>query len=118
MRLQAFMAPVSFEARILAPAERLLDALSDPIGRVRTGGALLLAFMLLWTLYGLLAHGGTDVIPDVAQGVLWSRQPALEHHPPLMGWTYRIWFTVFPLADWASYLLAAVNTTVTLWIVW
>src|SRR5438093_1553679 len=98
MRPQAFMAPVSFETRILAPAECLLDALSDPSRRARTGAALLLAFMLLWTLYGVLAHAGADVIPDVAQGVLWSRQPSLEHHPPLMGWAYRIWFAVFPLA--------------------
>jgi 4-amino-4-deoxy-L-arabinose transferase-like glycosyltransferase len=106
------------DLRILAPAERLLDALVDPARRDRAVAVLLVSFVVLWTLYGVLAHGGYDVNWDVAQALLWSREPALQHHPPVLAWVYKAWFILFPVADWASYLLAATVVGITLWFVW
>ena len=80
----------SFEIRILEPVERLFDALCDPSRGTRIYMALLIAFLILWTLYGVLAHEGLDVNPDVGEALLWSRQPALAHHPPMMDWIYRL----------------------------
>src|SRR6185369_1207615 len=33
-------------------------------------------------------------------------------------WVVTFWFTIFPRADWAAYLLATTNAGVTLWICW
>ena len=72
----------------------------------------------MWTLYFVLSHGGVDVNWDVNEGVLWSRDAAFGHHPPLTAWVYAVWFGVFPRADWASYLLAGFCNGITLWISW
>jgi 4-amino-4-deoxy-L-arabinose transferase-like glycosyltransferase len=52
--------------------------------------------------------------------VAWSRETGwgTPKHPPLGAWLVRVWFSVFPLADWAYYLFAMVVATVALWIAW
>ncbi len=56
----------------------------------------------------------------MGEAVAWSREPALgtPKHPPMSAWLVRLWFLVFPLEDWAYYLLAIVLATVALWIAW
>ena len=68
----------------LAPAEFLFDALTDPPQRRRTFVVVLLGFLAVWTLYGVLAHGGADVHPDVSQVVLWSRELTLQQICPVL----------------------------------
>jgi 4-amino-4-deoxy-L-arabinose transferase-like glycosyltransferase len=90
---------------------RLIDALADPARRRR--GALVFAFGYgtLWLIYGLIAKSSQDLNADMAEMVVWTREPALGYpkHPPLLAWVLWAWFRIFPLADW-SYILLAVIT--------
>lgn len=102
------------------PVWRLADALVDPARRDRAVAVALLAYVAVWTLYGALAKGSQDIHFDMGEVVAWSREPAwgTSKHPPLSAWLATAWFAVFPLADWAYYLLAIVVATVGLWVAW
>ena len=111
-------APDSKRAPTRAVA-RLFDALTDPLRRERTAAACIIGFVAAWTLYALIAKGSQDVHQDVGELIAWSREPGLGYsHPPLGVWIVTLWFTVFPRADWAAYLLATSNAGLTLWICW
>ncbi len=104
----------------LIPFEHLAEALLDPRRRERAVLLALVCYVALWTLYGVLAKGSQDLHSDMGELVAWSREPALGYpkHPPFGAWLVKGWFSIFPLADWAYYLLAIVNATVALWIAW
>jgi hypothetical protein len=98
---------------------RLFDALTDPLRRERTAVVCIIGFVAVWTLYAVISKGSQDVHQDVGELVGWSREPGLGYnHPPLSVWIVTLWFTVFPRADWAAYLLATTNAGVALWICW
>jgi len=86
---------------VLGPLDRLAAALVDPVRRERTAVQVLVAYVALWTLYGVLAKGSQDVHFDMGEAVAWSREPALGYakHPPLSAWVVKAWFTFLPLAD-------------------
>lgn len=108
------------DRRALAFADRLVARLTDVSRRERSVIAVLLVYVGLWTLYGLFAKASQDVNYDSAELVAWSRELALGYpkHPPLATWLVRAWFTLFPIADWAFYLLAMVSAALGLWIAW
>jgi 4-amino-4-deoxy-L-arabinose transferase-like glycosyltransferase len=101
-------------------AERLLDALSDPLRREWHVVLVLLAYVGLWTLYGVIAKGAQDIHPDMSEQFVLARELAFGYpkHPPLAMLIVRLWFAVFPTADWAYYLLAMANAALALWIAW
>ena len=105
---------------VLGPLDRLAALLVDPRHRERTAAQLLLGYVAVWTLYAVLAKGGQDLHFDMGEAVAWSREPAFGYskHPPLSAWVVKAWFTIFPLADWAYYLLAMVSAGLALWIAW
>lgn len=107
-------------SRLLKPAERLLDALTDPARRERTVVGVLAAYVVVWTLYGVLAKASQDVHFDMAEMVAWSRELAFGYpkHPPLAAWIVAAWFAVFPVSDWAFYLLAMMVAASALWLAW
>jgi hypothetical protein len=100
--------------------ERLLAALTDPLRRDRAVAAILLAYVAVWTLYGMLAKGSQDIHADMAEQFALSRDLAWGYgkHPPLAMAVVRAWFTIFPTADWAYYLLAMATAGLALWIAW
>ncbi len=114
------MRVVDLGGALLGPLDRLAAALVDPRRRERTAVRLLIGYVGVWTLYGVLAKGSQDVHFDMGEAVAWSREPAFGYskHPPLSAWVVRAWFTIFPLADWAYYLLAMVLAGLALWIAW
>jgi hypothetical protein len=103
-----------------SPFERLLDALIDPKQRDQTVLAVLGSYLLVWTLYGVLAKANQDLHPDMTELIAWSRDPALGYpkHPPFAAIVVRAWFAFFPITDWAFYLLAILTPTLALWISW
>jgi 4-amino-4-deoxy-L-arabinose transferase-like glycosyltransferase len=105
---------------VLGPIDRLAAPLVDPNRRERTAAQLLVAYVVVWTLYGVLAKGSQDLHFDMGEAFVWSREPAFGYakHPPLSAWVVKAWFTVFPLADWAYYLLAMTLAGLALWIAW
>ncbi len=106
-------------APILA-AGRWRDALSDPARRERAVLVSLALYVLLWTVYGTIAKSSQGLHPDMTEIVAWSRDLSLGYlkHPPLAAWLVRLWFTVFPVAEWSYYFLAMLMPAVALWIVW
>jgi 4-amino-4-deoxy-L-arabinose transferase-like glycosyltransferase len=108
------------DIRLLAPIERLVGALTDPARCERAVVGVLLAYAACWTLYGVLAKGNQGIHYDMAELVMWAREPALGYpkHPPLAAWLVRGWFSLFPFADWAFYLLAITFASLALWLAW
>jgi 4-amino-4-deoxy-L-arabinose transferase-like glycosyltransferase len=90
---------------------RLIDALADPARRRRGALVFVAGYGTLWFIYGLIAKSSQDLNADMAEMVVWTREPALGYpkHPPFLAWVLWGWFKVFPLADW-SYILLAVIT--------
>jgi 4-amino-4-deoxy-L-arabinose transferase-like glycosyltransferase len=108
------------QGRLLAPAERLASALTDPVRRERTVALVLIGYVAIWTLYGVLAKSSQDLHVDMTEVAAWARELALGYpkHPPLSAWIAAAWFAVFPAADWAFYLLSMTVVGATLWIAW
>ena len=99
---------------------RLIDALTDPARRERAMLAVLAGYAALWTVYGVIAKSSQDLHFDMTELIGWAREPALGYpkHPPLAAFMVKLWFAIFPLADWSYYLFAVVVATLTLWIAW
>ena len=106
--------------RWLKPIERLIDALTDATRRERAILLVLAAYILLWTLYGIIAKASQDMQFDAAELVTWARQPALGYtkHPPLAAWLVGAWFSLFPVRDWTYYLFAMTYAGLGLWMAW
>ena len=107
-------------AGFLRPFRRIADALADPTRANTTAFALIAGYVLVWWLYAVIAKGSQDIHFDMGEVVSWSLVPAYGYpkHPPFPAWVAAAWFTVFPYADWAYYLLSTVSIGVALWFVW
>src|ERR1700747_1055754 len=90
------------------PAAWLLARIRDP----EPGLLLVLTFALLhaliWAQTLTKLKAAQDVHMDVAEAFAWGQkfQWGYGKHPPLSGWIAGLWFLLFPVADWATYLLA------------
>ena len=93
---------------------RLLDALADPSRRRRAALVFVIGYGVLWFIYGAIAKSSQDLNADMAEMIVWMREPALGYpkHPPLLAWILFLWFKVFPLADWAYILLAVLTLAI------
>ena len=91
----------------------IVDGLCDPKRWRRTTLLLVLAFAVAWMLYGVIAKSSQDLNADMAEMVIWAREPALGYpkHPPLLAYVVKFWFSIFPLADWAFTLLAVTTVS-------
>jgi len=101
-------------------AGRLRDALVNPAKRERTIIGSLACYVLIWAAYGTISKSAQGLNPDMTELIAWSRDLSLGYlkHPPFAAWLAWIWFAVFPIADWAFYLLAMLMPATALWIVW
>jgi len=91
----------------------MIDSLCDPTRRRRVMLALVCAYGAAWTIYGVIAKSSQDLNADMAEMVIWAREPALGYpkHPPLPAFVLKLWFAIFPHADWAYTLLAAITVS-------
>jgi 4-amino-4-deoxy-L-arabinose transferase-like glycosyltransferase len=93
--------------------------LIDPARRERYVLLALVAYMLIWTIYGTIAKSSQGLHTDMTELIAWSRDLAWGYkHPPLAAAIVRLWFSVFPVAEWSYYLLAMLMPALALWIVW
>ncbi len=99
---------------------RLLDVLCDPKRGTGAIAVTLLVYCALWTLYATVSRASQDIHFDMGEMIAWSRELALgtPKHPPLPIWLTALWFAVFPLQEWAFYLLSMATATLALWIIW
>jgi 4-amino-4-deoxy-L-arabinose transferase-like glycosyltransferase len=110
--------PLSSLDRLSSAFAGLIDGLCDPRRRRRVALALVCAYAAAWTLYGVVAKSSQDINADMAEQVIWSREPALGYpkHPPLLAYAVKLWFAVFPPDDWAFILLAVINVSAGLYL--
>ncbi len=105
--------------RLLSPIARLCAALTDPARCERAVLMSLAVYTLLWTAYGTVAKSSQGLNPDMTEVIAWSRDLAWGYkHPPLAAAIARLWFVVFPVAEWSYYLLAILMPALALWIAW
>ena len=78
------------------------------------------AHAVLWTLILINLKAAQDVHMDVAEAFAWGQKFQLGYgkHPPLSGWIAGLWFTMFPVANWATYALAMATLGCGLVICW
>jgi len=100
--------------------DHFVDAFADARQRDRTLLTALVGYVLVWTLYGVIAKSSQDLHPDMTELIAWSRDLALGYtkHPPFAALAVRGWFALFPVADWTYYLLAISTSALTLWFAW
>lgn len=80
---------------------------------------LLVGFALAWFVFDLVSLGPLDAHFDLGEMSIWAQHFAFGYkHPPLSGWVFSLWFSVFPRAPWAAHLLAVATITLTLAITW
>jgi hypothetical protein len=102
------------------PLDRFTSAFIDPQRRDTTVIVALAFYLLVWTLYSIIAKSNQDLHPDMTELIAWSREIALGYpkHPPVAAMIVRGWFALFPVADWSFYLLAIATPTLALWVAW
>src|SRR5437763_6306368 len=78
------------------------------------------AHAVLWTFILINLKAAQDIHMDVAEAFAWGQKFQLGYgkHPPLAGWVAGLWFTLFPVADWATYALAMATLGCGLVICW
>ncbi|WP_367714928.1 glycosyltransferase family 39 protein [Nitratireductor sp. GISD-1A_MAKvit] len=83
-------------------------------------GLLLALFVALWTTFATLTQlnldGFGDMLENYSWGIAWEQ--GYYKHPPFFAWITAAWFAVFPNADWAYYLLSAVNGAALMFASW
>src|SRR5262245_66360760 len=82
--------------------------------------ALIAAHMAAWTIILTVARSGQPLNSDSTEAYAWGRLLLWGYgkHPPLAGWTARLWFDLFPTADWAMYALAMATVGLAAWGSW
>ena len=75
---------------------------------------------LLWTVILINLKAAQDVHMDVAEAFAWGQKFQLGYGkpPPLAGWVAGLWFRMFPVTDWSTYLLAMTTLAIGLAISW
>lgn len=94
---------------------------ADIVGQRLVGGfwVALVAYVVLWMLYDTVSNASVDIHFDLSEASVWAQKFAFGYkHPPMTAWVFSLWFSVFPRADWAAYLLAVTTTAITLVVTW
>jgi 4-amino-4-deoxy-L-arabinose transferase-like glycosyltransferase len=106
--------------RLQRLAAWIVASASDPKAGLWLVIGFAAAHALLWTLVLANLKAAQDVHMDVAEAFAWGQkfQFGYGKHPPLAGWVAGLWFKLFPVADWSTYLLAMATLGCSLVICW
>jgi 4-amino-4-deoxy-L-arabinose transferase-like glycosyltransferase len=109
---------VSLPGALDRALERLIDGLCDPQRRNRAAAAFLSVYAVLWALYWTISRSSRDMNADMAEMIVWTRELSLGYpkHPPLPAGILWVWFSVFPVSDFAYTLLAVLTVCVGLYL--
>src|SRR6201997_3027680 len=120
----ASILPATSRARRRPRIRRLAALLAASASSRRAGPWLVIGFAILhamlWTMILIQLKAAQDIHMDVAEAFAWGQKFQLGYgkHPPLAGWVAGLWFKVFPVSDWATYLLAMTTVACGLVICW
>src|ERR1700750_3133300 len=107
-------------ARWIAFTERLVTAVASPRHGRRVMLTILLGYIAVWTLYAVVAKATQGMNADMAEIFAWGwdLEWGTHKHPPFLPALVSVWFSIFPVSDWAYYLLAVISTTVAMYFTW
>lgn len=73
-------------------------------------------FAVLGVCVVVLMKPAENLFMDSTEAYAWGMQflGGYGRHPPLTGWIARVWYSVFPAANWSSYALSALMIAVSL----
>ncbi|HLX17570.1 MAG TPA: glycosyltransferase family 39 protein, partial [Bradyrhizobium sp.] len=120
----ASISPAALRVRRRFSLRRLAARLAASASDRYVAPALVVAFAvihaLLWTVILINLKAAQDVHMDVAEAFAWGQKFQLGYgkHPPLAGWVAGLWFKMFPVVDWATYLLAMTTLACGMVICW
>jgi 4-amino-4-deoxy-L-arabinose transferase-like glycosyltransferase len=119
-QILSIMTMAFLERSARSTIEHLIAGLSDAQRHGRTALGVVAGYVGLWSVYGVFSKSSQDAHFDLGELAVWASQPALGYnkHPPFAAWLMRLWFTFFPLEDWACYLLAMTSVGVGLLAAW
>jgi 4-amino-4-deoxy-L-arabinose transferase-like glycosyltransferase len=81
--------------------------------------SVLAAFVVLWMIFWTVSTASLDVHIDNDEALGWAQHFAFGYkHPPMTGWLFILWFSIFPREKWAVDLLNVMNSAVALGITW
>lgn len=86
-------------------------------GRATAGMLICLAvYFILGVFVVILMKPAENLFMDSTEAYAWGMQflGGYGRHPPFTGWIARIWYSVFPAANWSSYALSGVMIGVSL----
>jgi 4-amino-4-deoxy-L-arabinose transferase-like glycosyltransferase len=107
--------PAAFADRLGQVGQRLVA--ENPEGTIVT--AILVAFVVVWMLFWQVSTASVDVHFDASEAMVWAQHFAFGYkHPPLTGWLFALWFSVFPRQQWAADLLNVTTSAVALAVSW
>lgn len=106
--------------RLIHALKNLRISVTDPSNANVTVFFALIAYVAVWTAYGVITKGPAGFHPDMTEIIAWSRDLDFGYikHPPLAAWLVRGWFEIFPVANWSYYLLAMLMPAIALWGIW
>ena len=107
-------------SNIKKDARRIAASFADPANANVTVLFALAVYVGVWTAYGTITKQAQGLNPDMTELIAWSRDLDFGYskHPPLAAWLVRGWFEIFPVSDWAYYLLAMLMPALAMWIIW
>ena len=82
--------------------------------------AVVLAFFVAaWMLFWQISTASVDVHYDASEAIVWAQHFAFGYkHPPLTGWLFVLWFSIFPRQQWAMNLLTVATSAAALAVGW
>ena len=105
----------AFADRLTQFGERFIAENSEGTIVLFVLGGFVVAWMIFWTI----STAPLDVHIDNDEALIWARHFAFGYkHPPMTGWAFILWFSVFPRQQWAVDLLNVTNCAIALGITW
>ncbi|MGZ5803505.1 MAG: glycosyltransferase family 39 protein [Xanthobacteraceae bacterium] len=106
--------------RIVTRNERIVATLASRVRGQHSLICMLAAYAAIWTTYAVIAKGSQGIHPDMGEVVAWGWDLdwGTHKHPPFLPALVHLWFVVFPLTDWAYYLLAVISPVVAIYFTW
>ena len=112
---RAVRGPAAFAKRLIGAGVRFLTDRSEAAILV----SVLAFFVAAWMLFWEISTASVDVHYDASEAIVWAQHFAFGYkHPPLTGWLFKLWFSVFPRQQWAMNLLTVATSVVALSVSW
>jgi 4-amino-4-deoxy-L-arabinose transferase-like glycosyltransferase len=107
--------PAALAERLVRGAARLISDSSE----AAIVASVLVAFVAVWMLFWEISTASVDVHFDASEAIVWAQHFAFGYkHPPLTGWLFALWFSIFPRQQWAINLLTVMTSAVALAVSW